>query len=195
MRPPGCAVLAAAVRADIPISGRLGPAPARAGRLRDLRERHERDPQAGRRPLPVRPARVHARRARGLAHQPHEADLQVSTPRAGLPVCGCWDYDAYLDEDEEPCFWVAPDVCSGSAPCAMRVRSSQRRLTGPGKIGAGSRRQSMLATPEARGRGLRHPLGAVIRAPGPGQGHNIRDTKASVPEHPLLRSSPSIGRG
>ena len=26
--------------------------------------------------------------------------------------CGCWDFEACLDGDGDPCFWVEKDLCS-----------------------------------------------------------------------------------
>ena len=29
--------------------------------------------------------------------------------------CGCWDYDACIDTEGGPCWWVDEDLCSGPA--------------------------------------------------------------------------------
>lgn len=33
-------------------------------------------------------------------------------------VCGCSDFDACVDEDGQPCYWVDDDLCSA---CWKRV--------------------------------------------------------------------------
>jgi len=30
-------------------------------------------------------------------------------------VCGCWDYNACVDDFAGPCFWVEGDLCSACA--------------------------------------------------------------------------------
>ena len=36
-------------------------------------------------------------------------------PVQACRACSCWHYDAYIGEDEEPCDWVEPDLCSACA--------------------------------------------------------------------------------
>ena len=33
--------------------------------------------------------------------------------------CGCWDWNACVDGDDEPCWWVEEDLCS---VCAARLQ-------------------------------------------------------------------------
>ena len=33
-------------------------------------------------------------------------------PVQACRACGCWQHDACLDENEEPCHWVEADLCS-----------------------------------------------------------------------------------
>lgn len=42
-------------------------------------------------------------------------------PVRACRVCGCCHYDACLGEDEEPCHWVDPDLCS---VCATMARGA-----------------------------------------------------------------------
>lgn len=37
-------------------------------------------------------------------------------PVQACRVCGCWQYDACLDENGEPCHWAEADLCSVCAP-------------------------------------------------------------------------------
>ena len=46
-------------------------------------------------------------------------------PRAGGRICrrcGCWDWNACVHEDGEPCGWVENDLCS---VCAVRLRGTE----------------------------------------------------------------------
>jgi hypothetical protein len=52
-------------------------------------------------------------------HTPGEA-----SPARACRVCGCSDSDcrACIEKTGEPCYWVAPDLCSACAPALERVR-------------------------------------------------------------------------
>ena len=44
-------------------------------------------------------------------------------PVQACRACGCWQYDACVDEEsEEPCHWEEPDLCSA---CARRGADRQ----------------------------------------------------------------------
>lgn len=47
--------------------------------------------------------------------QPTGLSTLSSTP-GYCRVCGCSDDNACVDDDEEPCHWVAGDLCSACAP-------------------------------------------------------------------------------
>lgn len=62
-----------------------------------------------------------------LGIQPEDAPpiCRHPDPVQACRVCGCWHYDACLGDDEEPCHWVEPDLCSA---CAVPERPPPAEL-------------------------------------------------------------------
>ncbi len=54
-------------------------------------------------------------------------DMPPPPPAPGDPICrgcGCWEWNACLHGDDEPCDWVEEDLCS---VCAVRMDAAAAR--------------------------------------------------------------------
>jgi len=55
----------------------------------------------------------------GIRFAPMPPICRHPDPVQACRSCGCWQYDACEDEDESPCDWVEPDLCSACARPAI----------------------------------------------------------------------------
>ena len=62
----------------------------------------------------------------GIRFAPMPPICRHPDPVQACKSCGCWHYDACIDEDEEPCGWAAPDLCSA---CARHTPAPQPLIT------------------------------------------------------------------
>ena len=59
----------------------------------------------------------------GIRFAPWPPICRHPDPVRACRACGCWQYDACVhEEDEEPCHWAEPDLCSA---CARRPADQQ----------------------------------------------------------------------